>query len=106
MRTPGAGSQRQNPGPGKYASSATSGWNTMCGTRPSAHCPRSWDSSSRAARAGSSQAHPIAMNGASQPHWCGYWRRDGTVDAPVQLPSSTERAAAGSGTCDGIALYQ
>ena len=93
----GASWLRQKPGPGKYASSATPGWKTMCGTRPSAHCPRSWDSSSRAARPGSSHDHPIAMKAASQPHWCGYWRREGTVEPPVQLPSRTEVAAASSG---------
>ena len=68
----------------------------MCGTRPSAHWPRSSDSSSCAARAGSSHDQPTAMYAASQFHWCGYWRREGTVDAPVQLPASTRRAAANS----------
>jgi hypothetical protein len=58
----------QNAGPGKYASSGTPGWKTMCGTRPSGHCPRSSDSSSAAARAGSTQDQPIAMYAASQPH--------------------------------------
>ena len=51
----------QNAGPGKYASSGTPGWKTMCGTRPSSHWPASSDSSSVAARSGSSHDHPIAM---------------------------------------------
>ena len=60
VATPSA-SPSQNAGPGKYASSGTSGWNTMCGTRPSGHWPRSSDSSSVAARAGSTHDQPIAM---------------------------------------------
>ena len=39
LRDPGGGEAAdalsQNAGPGKYASSGTSGWKTMCGTRPS-----------------------------------------------------------------------
>ena len=73
----------------------------MCGTRPSAHCPRRIDSSSCAARAWSIHDQPKAMYAASQPHWCGYWRREGTVDAPVQFSSSTDSA---SGRSDPIVV--
>ena len=92
----GASPLRQNAGPGKYASSGTPAWKTMCGTRPSAHWPPRIDSSSCAARAWSIHAQPNAMYAASQPHWCGYWRRDGTVEAPVQLRASTASASARS----------
>ena len=68
----------------------------MCGTRPSGHWPRSSDSSSAAARAGSTHDQPIAMYAASQPHWCGYWRPEGTVEAPRQLAASTAPAVSAS----------
>ena len=82
----------QNAGPGKYASSATDGLNTMCGTRPSAHCARNSDRSSCWARVSSYHERPIAMNAESQLHWWGYSVREGSVDAPSQLSSSTCRA--------------
>ncbi|GAA2431962.1 hypothetical protein GCM10010421_20730 [Streptomyces glaucus] len=36
------------------------------------------------------------MNAESQDHWCGYRFREGTVDVPVQLSSSTRTARARS----------
>ena len=36
------------------------------------------------------------MNAESQDHWCGYRTREGTVEAPVQLPNRTRAAAEGS----------
>jgi hypothetical protein len=65
VRTPAGAaaisSVRQNAGPGKYASSATDGSNTMCGTLPSAHWPRRIERSSWIAWAGSTCAQPMAM---------------------------------------------
>ena len=45
--------------------------NTMCGTRPSAHCAPKSVSSSRTARDGSTWTNPMAMNALSQLHWYG-----------------------------------
>lgn len=89
--------ERQKSGLGKYASSGTEGLKTMCGTRPSPHWALSRVSSSVCARSGERWRRPIAMNAESQDHWCGYRPRDGTVEAPVQLPSSTLAALACSG---------
>jgi hypothetical protein len=61
----------QNAGPGKYASSATDGLNTMCGTRPSAHWARNSDRSSWRALSSSYHDRPRAMNAESQLHWWG-----------------------------------
>ena len=61
----------QNAGPGKYASSATEGLKTMCGTRPSAHWARNSDRSSCWAFGSSYHERPSAMNAESQLHWCG-----------------------------------
>jgi hypothetical protein len=67
----GTSRERQKSGPGKYASRATRGLNTMCGTRPSAHCAAKSDSISLRPFAGATLAQPIAMNAESQLHWCG-----------------------------------
>ena len=61
----------QNAGPGKYASSATDGLNTMWGTRPSDHWARNSERSSCWAFASSYHDRPIAMNAESQLHWWG-----------------------------------
>src|SRR3954452_21291029 len=84
--------ERQKSGLGKYASSGTEGLKTMCGTRPSPHWAASSVSSSVWARNGETCLRPIAMNAESQDHWCGYRLCEGTVDVPVQLPSSTRAA--------------
>ncbi len=68
---PGTSAERHISGPGKYAPTRSAGLNTMCGTRPSAHCARNRLASSRQARSGRSWASPIAMNAESQLHWCG-----------------------------------
>ena len=68
---PGASAERHISGPGKYAPTRSAGLNTMCGTRPSAHCARNRLASSRQARSGRTWASPIAMNAESQLHWCG-----------------------------------
>lgn len=81
--------ERQKSGLGKYASSGTEGLKTMCGTRPSPHWAASSVSSSVWARSGDRWRRPIAMNAESHDHWCGYRLREGTVETPVQLPSST-----------------
>ncbi len=87
---------RQNPGPGKYASSGTSGLNTMWGTMPLDHCPVNRCSSSCCARCWSIHDRPVAMNAVSQFHWWGYSWPDGTVWSPRQLPSRTAAAPSSS----------
>ena len=65
---PACAEDRQNAGPGKYASSGTAGLNTMCGMRPSNHCPPHKLSSSIAPRRGKQCCRPNAMNPESQLH--------------------------------------
>jgi hypothetical protein len=86
----------QKSGPGKWASGGTAGLKTMWGSMPLAHCTLNSVSNSVWARCWSYQDRPIATNAESQLHWCGYRPREGTVEAPIQLSSSTALAAASS----------
>ena len=56
----------QNSGPGKYRPLSEA--NTMCGTRPFAHCPAKSERSSSSALLWSQRAYPIAMHAESQLH--------------------------------------
>src|SRR5512144_1781069 len=64
----------------------------MCGNSPFRHCPENSDRSSCSALAWFQEAFPIAMQAASQLHWCGYSRGDGDVAWPSQLASRTALA--------------
>ena len=68
----------------------------MLGTLPFAHWAAKSERSSCSARAWSYHERPMAMNAESQFHWCGYSVRDGSVEAPSQLASSTARASVSS----------
>lgn len=97
--------ERQKSGLGKYASSGTEGLKTMCGIRPSPHWASSSVSSSVCARRGETCRSPIAMNAESQDHWCGYRPCEGTVEVPVQLPSSTSMALRCSEPAEVVGSY-
>jgi hypothetical protein len=66
----------------------------MWGSMPLTHWALNSVSSSVWARCWSYQDRPIAMKAESQLHWCGYRLREGTVEAPSRLSSSTALAAA------------
>lgn len=83
-------------GAGEVAAGRHGGVEDDVGSMPLAHCASNSVSSSVWARCWSYQHRPIATNAESQLHWCGYRVREGTVEAPSQLSSSTALAAASS----------